>query len=127
MKIINLAIRLISCSILINFTPFFTDSVNGQCVQADISVQYNISGSQQPTERSNDVEFNSNGTCTGNVSVTTEVQGNEGGTGSVRQTRTVRHNHQGNTNNNTAVNGPTIQVQVNPAIDVYNPAEKLKY
>jgi hypothetical protein len=127
MKINRLPLSLISCSILLNFTPFFTNSARGQCVQADISVQYNISGSQQPTERTNNVEFDSSETCTGNVSVTTGVQGNEGGTGSVRQTRNVRHHQEGNTNNNTGVNGPTIEVQTNPGIDVYNPADKLNY
>ena len=115
---------------LLSFLSVFSTprSVSAQCVQgiqADVSVQYNISGSRQPTDRTNDVEFDSQGNCQGNVSVTTGVQGNEGGTGRVRQRRVVRHRFTGNNHNDLGVS--TIQIQSNPAIDVYNPADRLEY
>ena len=96
------------------------------CIQADIGVQYNISGSRQPTERINDVDFASQGNCQGNVSITTGVQGNEGGTGRVSQRRVVRHRFRDNTGGDRSSRGSTIQIKVNPTIDVYNAAEHLR-
>lgn len=100
--------------------------VVAQCVQADISVQYNISGSREPTERNNDVDLQSDNACRGNASVTTGVQGNIGGNRRVRQNRTVRQRF---TNSRDADNylGNTIQIQSNPQIDVYNAADNLDY
>ena len=100
--------------------------VIAQCVQADISVQYNISGSKEPTERTNDVDFQSEGTCQGNVSVTTGVQGNIGENRRVRQTRTVRHRFY-NSSHVTNQSNNMIQIKSNPAIDVYNAADNLDY
>lgn len=100
--------------------------VMAQCVQADVSVQYNISGSKEPTERTNDVDFQSEGACQGNVSVTTGVQGNIGGNRRVRQTRTVRHRFY-NSSHVTNQSNNTIQIKSNPAIDVYNAADNLDY
>ena len=105
-------------------SSYVTPSALAQCVQADISVQYNISGSVEPTERTNDVDFQSDGACQGNVSVTTGVQGNIGGNSRVRQTRKVRHRF----TNKDAVGsdlGNTVQIQANPAIDVYNAVDNL--
>ena len=96
-----------------------------QCVRADVSVQYNISGSKQPTERTNDVELRGANSCRGNVSVTTGVQGNVGGNGRVRQTRVVRHRQENLNNKDEHYSSPTVEVQSNPAIDVYNPADNL--
>ena len=112
---------------LISFLSVFSvnRSASAQCVQADISVQYNISGSRQPTERTNDVDFESHGNCQGNASVTTGVQGNEGGRGRVSQRRVVRHHFTGNSNHDS--DGSTIQIKSNPAIDVYNAADRLDY
>ena len=91
------------------------------CVQADIAVQYNISGSKQPTQRDNDVQMQSQGNCRGNASITTGVQGNEGGTRSIRQSRKVRHRYNGGNNPNSN----TVQIISNPTIDVYNAADDL--
>ena len=102
------------------------NSAMAQCVQADVGVQYNISGSEKPTERSNDVDLESDGNCRGNASVTTGVQGNQGGTGSVRQDRTVRHRFEGS-DNDTEAGGSTVQIKTNPQIDVHNPADNLNY
>ncbi|MCC0177506.1 hypothetical protein I4641_11005 [Waterburya agarophytonicola K14] len=106
---------------------WFVTPVMAQCVQADVSVQYNISGSKEPTERTNDVEMSQEGTCRGNASVTTGVQGNVGGTRQVRQTRVVRHRIENRDNSHRYSGGSTIQIQSNPAIDVYNPADNLDY
>lgn len=103
-----------------------TNSVQAQCVQADVGIQYSISGSRQPTERSNEVEMESKGSCRGNASVTVGVQGHEGGTGSVRQQRRVRHRFEGQ-ERERGVGGSTVQIKVNPQIDVYNSAEQLNY
>jgi hypothetical protein len=104
---------------------FFSGSATAQCVQADVSVQYNVSGSKQPTDRSNDVEMESQPGCRGNTSVTTGVQGNVGGNGPVQQNRTVRH-RQENGGNSSGNGGSTVQIRSNPAIDVYNPADNLR-
>ena len=66
----------------------------------------------------------SNGDCRGNTSVTTGVQGNVGGNGPVRQDRKVRHRFEGG---DTGDGGSTVQIRSNPQIDVYNPADNLKY
>ncbi|MGL5938949.1 MAG: hypothetical protein ACRC2S_00960 [Waterburya sp.] len=96
-----------------------------QCVQADVSVQYNISGSKEPSDRTNDVDFQTNGACRGNASVTTGVQGNVGGNGKVRQTRIVRHRVNNETGSSSYSDDSTVQIQSNPAIDVYNAADSL--
>jgi hypothetical protein len=110
---------------LIGIGSLFANPAVAQCVQADVSVQYNISGSQEPTERVNDVDMQSSGSCRGNASITTGVQGNEGGTGRVRQERVVRHRFQGD-DNDASFGGSTVQIRSNPAIDVYTPAERLR-
>lgn len=122
MKFNRLTLGLLS---LISFLGVFTitRSAAAQCVQADISVQYNISGSRQPTERNNDVDFGSSGNCRGNASVTTGVQGNEGGRGRVTQRRVVRHRFTGDGDDRAG--GSTIQIKSNPTIDVYNAADRL--
>jgi|GEM_PF-1426716 len=115
---------LLSISSLLTSNWFIAPTV-AQCVQADVSVQYNISGSKQPTDRTNDVEFESDNTCQGNASITTGVQGNVGGNGRVRQTRVVRHRMQTGDRHRRLTNNSTIQIKSNPAIDVYNPADNL--
>lgn len=111
----------------LGFTAYLSHSATAQCVQTDVSVQYNISGSREPTRRSNDVVMESDGSCRGNASVTTGVQGNVGGNGPVEQHRQVYHRQQGSTNNPTGVNPSTVQIKTNVGIDVYNPADNLSY
>lgn len=120
MKLKQFVLGLTSLSSCLLVTP----AVLAQCVQADVAVQYNISGSHTPTERDNDVDLQSDGACQGNASVTTGVQGNEGGRGEVRQSRVVRHRFQGDRNNNSS-GGSTVQIISNPTIDVYNAADDL--
>lgn len=104
---------------------FLTPTVSAQCVQADIAVQYNISGSRTPTQRDNDIDLQSEGACQGNASVTTGVQGNEGGKGEVRQSRIVRHRFSGERNSTNHNDSSTVQIISNPTIDVYNAADDL--
>ena len=126
MKLTGYCLGLLSVSSSLFVVSSLTNYAQAQCLQADVAVQYNISGSEEPTERSNDVDMQSDGGCRGNASVTTGVQVNVGGTDSVRQDRTVRHRFQGS-DNDTDVGGSTVQIKTNPQIDVYNPAEKLNY
>ena len=126
MKLTKYYLSLLSFSSLLMVASSVTNSAIAQCLQADVGVQYNISGSEEPTERTNDVDLQSNGDCKGNASVTTGVQGNQGGTGSVRQDRTVRHRFEGS-DNDTEPGGSTVQIKTNPQIDVYNPADNLNY
>ena len=119
MKLIKLVLGLTPLLSGLTFSP----TALAQCVQADISAQYNISGSRTPTERNNDVDLQSRGACRGNVSVTTGVQGNEGGTAKVRQSRVVRHRFENRHHDDR--NDSTVQIQSNPTIDVYNAADNL--
>lgn len=131
---LNAKSALVFCSVtggvVLGFVP--VKSAIAQCVQADVGVQYNISGSRAPARRSNDVRFEGRGRCVGNTSVTTGVQGNVGGTEPVTQRRRVRHKFKGDD-----VKGKSrgrkkygkdhddfVRVKVNPQIDVYNPADQ---
>ncbi|MDJ0633064.1 MAG: hypothetical protein QNJ34_07725 [Xenococcaceae cyanobacterium MO_188.B29] len=124
MKLRGYYLSLLSFSSFLMVASSVTNSATAQCVQADVGIQYNISGSKKPTERTNDVDMQSNGDCRGNASVTTGVQGNVGGNGPVRQDRKVRHRFEGGDNGD---GGSTVQIRSNPQIDVYNPADNLKY
>lgn len=124
MKIKLLAFSLLSGSTFLLVGSALTSSASAQCVMADISVQYNISGSRRPTDRTNDVRQDSNGKCSGNAVVTTGVQGNVGGRGRVEQRRTVRQQINGS---NSGIGGEPVKVRVNVPIDVYNPADNLRY
>lgn len=122
MKLTGFTLGLLSFSSVLTLESVLTSPATAQCVQADVSVQYNVSGSKQPTKRSNDVVMESNESCTGNTSVTRGVQGNVGGNGQVEQHRQVRHRQQGNRTNSTGSNGSTVQIRSNVGVDVYNPA-----
>lgn len=122
MRLRALTLSFIAVSGLFSMGDFLSNSATAKCVQADVSVQYNISGSKEPTNRSNDVEMESDPSCRGNASVTTGVQGNVGGNGPVEQHRTVRHRQRGS-DGNSGGNGGAVQIRSNPGIDVYNPAD----
>ncbi|OKH18993.1 hypothetical protein NIES593_21560 [Hydrococcus rivularis NIES-593] len=122
MRLRALTLSFIAVSGLFLMGDFLSNSATAKCVQADVSVQYNISGSKEPTNRSNDVEMESDPSCRGNASVTTGVQGNVGGNGPVEQHRTVRHRQRGS-DGNSGGNGGAVQIRSNPGIDVYNPAD----
>jgi hypothetical protein len=125
MKPIKLMLGMLFFPSLVGFTIQGASSAFAQCVQTDVSIQYNISGSKEPTKRTNDVVFENSGSCSGNASTTVGVQGNVGGTGKVEQRRQVRHTVKGD-NNNKNNGGPNVQTIINVPIDVYNPADRLK-
>lgn len=125
MKITGLTWRLLLSLSGLLAINYFASAASAQCIQADVSVQYNISGSKEPTDRTNDVEFQTNGACNGNVSLTTGVQGNVGGNSRVRQTRVVRHRVENRNSDRRYAGSSTIQIKSNPAIDVYNAADNL--
>ncbi len=123
MKLTKFGLGLLSgCSFIAVFS-LTNKPVLAQCVQADVGVQYNISGSRVPTDRTNDVEFGGNGKCRGNTNVTTGVQGNVGGNGRVRQHRRVRNT----INGNGEYGQKPVRVQSGVKVDVYNPADNYQY
>lgn len=124
MKFPGLILSLFSVSSFLALSSVLPKAATAQCVQADVSVQYNISGSKQPTRRSNDVVMESDDACRGNASVTTGVQGNIGGDEPVEQHRQVYHRQTGGNGNGTRSNGTTVQTIINAPIDVYNAADK---
>lgn len=121
MKLPLLAFSLLSVSSVLIFEPNSTNSAAAQCVQFDQGIQISISGSG-PARRSNNVEMRSEGACTGNSIVTTGQQIHVG-PGRAIQERNVRQNIRGGSNNGIG-GGSTIQIRVNPTIDVNNPADR---
>jgi hypothetical protein len=108
---------------LLSFTVLGTFPAIAQCVQGDASVQYNISGSRQKTQRTNKVKMESDPNCTGNASITRSVQGNIGGTNSVEQNREVEQIQRGGQGNASGVSGSTVKVRSQATVDVYNSAD----
>ncbi len=113
--------------LLLLFEPWSAKPIAAQCVQADVSLQYNISGSKQPTRRVNDVVMESDKGCRGNASVTTGVQGNIGGSQPIEQHRQVRQRQTGGQGNPTGVNGSTVQIRSNAGVDVYDPTVPFRH
>lgn len=126
MKVAPLTLGFLSFSSCLSLGFFPSNPAFAQCLQADVAVQYNISGSRVPTERTNDVTLESNQGCRGNTSVTTGVQGNVGGTDPVVQNRQVIQRQQGN-NNEGGFGGNTVQIQTGVGIDVYNAADQFRH
>ncbi len=122
MKLRKLVLGVLYCSSFLTVTAFFSNSTSAQCVQADVAVQYNISGSRERTDRRNDVVMENNGRCRGNANVTTGVQGNVGGRGQVRQHRRVRNRISGSHNGGMK----PVQIKTGVGIDVYNAADNWK-
>ena len=116
-----------SLLILVGFESGLTQSVKAQCIQGDASIQYNISGSQKPTTRTNDVVMESDPKCSRNSSMTTGVQGNRGGKTPVQQHRRVRQIQLGGQGNGTGINGSTVQIRSNVEVDVDNAADRFEY
>ncbi|MEA5510358.1 hypothetical protein VB715_11340 [Crocosphaera sp. UHCC 0190] len=108
------------------FESWLIESAKAQCVQGDVSIQYNISGSKKPTQRTNDITMESEPGCRGNSSITTGVQGHIG-PGTVEQNRSVHHVQKGSRVNPTAVNSSTVQIRSNVQVDVDNPVDRFPY
>ncbi|MFM7571724.1 MAG: hypothetical protein ACKO4S_01085 [Snowella sp.] len=108
---------------LFGLTVLGTFPAIAQCVQGDTSVQYNISGSRQKTQRTNNVKMESDPNCTGNASITRSVQGNIGGTNSVEQNREVEQIQRGGKGNRSGVSGSTVKIRSEVTVDVHNSAD----
>jgi hypothetical protein len=118
MKLPLFSLSLLSVSACLIFAPFTAPSASAQCVIADPSVQLAIRDPDIPAQQSNKVNMQTEGSCTGNVSVSPNVQLGVNPTGGVSQNRTSSHNLSGGTGNATGISGPTIAVPVNTQVDV---------
>ncbi len=123
MKLSWLKYGFLSASAVIVCASFTSNSASAQCVQFDQGIQVSISGSG-PARRSNNVDMRSEGSCTGNSVVTTGQQVHVG-PGRAVQERNVRQIIRGNGNNRIG-GGQTVQIRVNPTIDVYNAADRYR-
>ncbi len=122
----NLAMKLSIIGVglgLFSLTVLGTFPAIAQCVQGDASVQYNISGSDQKTRRTNNVKMESDPNCTGNSSITRSVQGNIDGTNSVEQNREVEQIQRGGKGNHSGVSGSTVKIRSEATVDVRNSAD----
>ncbi len=108
---------------LLMFESSLIASVKAQCVQGDVSVQYSISGSQKPSQRTNDVTMESQPGCRGNSSVTTGVQGHIG-PNSVEQNRRVNHIQRGSDKYPKVPKGSTVKIRSNVQADIDNPGDR---
>jgi hypothetical protein len=97
-----------------------------QCVMNDSNIQVNISGSRQPTKRTNNVSQGSTGGCVGNTINTTNVQSSTGGTDPVTQNRSSNQQLNGSNNSPIGINMAPAKFKQNVQVDVYNPADRLK-
>lgn len=118
-----LSVSLLAFSAWLTLAPASTPKASAQCVMTDVGQQATISGSRGRTERSNNVNMQSQGPCTGNSITTTGEQLQQGGTNRAVQKREVNHQMQGGSDEGTGVSGPTVRVRVNPKADVFNPAD----
>ncbi|MDJ0598830.1 MAG: hypothetical protein QNJ37_08335 [Crocosphaera sp.] len=105
---------------------YFVTTVKAQCVQGDVSVQYSISGSKKPAQRTNDVTMESDPNCRGNSSVTTGVQEHIG-PNSPEQNRRVHQVQQGSNKYPQIPNGTTVQIRSNVQVDVDNPSDRFPH
>ncbi|MFK8184505.1 MAG: hypothetical protein AB8B99_14115 [Phormidesmis sp.] len=98
-------------------------TVSAQCVQIDVGVQANISGSRTPARQNSQVDMSADGPCSGASTHTRGVQVNTGGRDPVVQNRQVTHTMTPGQGNVTGVNVPVVPVRANAQIDVYNAAD----
>ncbi len=115
-----------TCLFLLMLESSLITSVKAQCVQGDVSVQYSISGSQKPPQRSNDVTMESQPGCRGNSSVTTGVQGHIGPS-SVQQNRRVNNIQRGSNKYPQVPSGSTVKIRSNVQVNVDNPADRFDH
>ena len=97
----------------------FTNPVFAQCVQSHQGIQVNIS--KHGADQTNDVQFDNQGPCTGNVSSSTSTQVTIGGNGRNSQHQKARHSQRGGEGNPTGINGPTVSGSTVVDVDVRTP------
>ncbi len=105
----------------------FPNAVNAQCIQSDMSIQANLSGSKQPANRETKRKMTSHPRCTGNVQSTTGVQLNTGGRGTPTQNREVNQTIKESEGNETGIDSQTIQFKNGVIVDIINPADRFEY
>jgi hypothetical protein len=126
MKSSLLPVFLLSVGTLSAVVTLSTRHVSAQCVMNDTNIQVTISGSRQPTERTNNVRQNSTGGCVGNTVNSTNVQTNLGGTERATQRRQSSQQITGSNDSPTGINMAPVKLKQNVQVDVYNPADRLK-
>ena len=101
------------------FAFFLIDPAQAQCVQSHVGVKLDISENKH-TRQSDNIEMQSNASCSGNTSSSTATQSNIGGEGA-EQTQRVRHSNSSTNPNPSGVNAPTIQNEVVVPVEVKTP------
>ena len=127
MRFALFSLGLCSFASFLTLVATFNQAASAQCVMADVAIQVAVDGSERPAQQSNDVAMESEGPCTGNTSVNTSRQIHVGGVDEVRQERRSRHHMRGNGDSRTGGNGSTVAIPVEVQVDVYNPADRLRY
>lgn len=127
MKSSYLPIGLFSIATLAALFSVPVAPVSAQCVMNDTNIQFSMNGSRQKTDRINDVSQKSSGECVGNSISSPNTQVQSGGTERAVQHRQSRQEIRGEDSNPTGINMKPVKVRTNVQIDVYNPADRLKY
>ncbi|MCT7955253.1 hypothetical protein [Laspinema palackyanum] len=112
----------LSIAALFSIAPVATDLAAAQCVQIDTGVQISISGGG-PAQQTNTVDMGNPGGCGRNATVTTGTQIHVGPNRAV-QNRSVRQSVRGGERSLRSTSYP-VQIQVNPQINVDNPADRI--
>jgi hypothetical protein len=120
------SLGLLSLTTLAALVSLPVSHASAQCIMNDMNIQMTISGSRQPTKRTNNVTQGSSGNCSGNVVNSTNVQTNVGGTERATQERNSNQQINGGGGNPSGVNVPPVKLRQNVQIDVYNAADKLR-
>lgn len=115
----SLNIFLLSASTFITLGSVLVNSVSAQSVHSHTGLQLNIN--KDGADQTNDVQFDIQEGCTGNVTSTTSTQVAIGGSGRNRQHQEARHTTTGCKGNLTGVNGPTIKNSTVVDVDVRTP------
>lgn len=127
MKSSYFSVALLSLATLSALSALPVPQASAQCVMSDTNVQLSIDGSGRRSNQSNDVRQGSSGGCVGNVTNTTGVQVNTGGTEQVTQRRQSTQQINGSNDSPTGINMEPTKIKTNVQIHVDNPADRLKY
>lgn len=115
----SLKVFLVSASTLITLGSVLTNPVSAQSVHSHTGLQLNIN--KDGADQTNNVQFDTQDGCTGNVTSTTSTQVAIGGNGRNRQHQEARHTTSGCQGNPTGVKGPTIKNNTVVDVDVRTP------
>lgn len=115
----SLKVLLLSASTFITLGSVLTNPVSAQSVHSHTGLQLNIN--KDGADQTNNVQFNTQAGCTGNVTSTISTQVAIGGSGRNRQHQEARHTTSGCEGNPTGINGPTIKNNTVVDVDVRTP------